>query len=605
MVRFLEQPNDDVSAVWGGVSGLLIHQLDLQAALDAKQTTLVSATNIKTINGESILGAGDLTIASGVAIGDTVTSATAGSILFAGAGGVLAQDNANLFYDDANNRLAIGTTTPSNALEVFGTTSAGGISSNIGYNIQPVTAPGAATATAVAGSGLEIGQYFYRIAYYNAIGDTDTPSSVGVTTTSGNQQVNLTNIPVSSDLSVIGRRIFRSKLGDGSSYGFLVATIANNTATTHSDTFPDASMTGTQASRSIYQKPNLSTGYISVNGIRSMVVDKNITVFGYTAGQNLTQSAGGSTLFGAYAGQNITTGSSNTYIGHTAGAASTTGSDSVGLGFEALRYGTTFTRNIAIGRATLKNNNNSENVAIGYFTGTNSTGTGNVFIGGTNTRGKTSGNFNVIIGNNAGGAITTTSSSTILLGNYAGAYETASNVLIIDSINRANEAASRTGALIYGVTSATVANQILSLGGGGKVGIGTIALTATLDILDTTLAGSGSLAGSILNLAQTWNTSGTPTAIKLNVTDTASNASSLLMDLQVGGSSKIKIDKSGVVTTTAPVILKGYTVATLPTPVVGMTAYCTDLTTPTYLAIAVGGGAVVGKVFYNGTNWIT
>ena len=110
MVRFLEQPNDDVSAVWGGISGLLMQQLDLQAALDAKQATLVSATNIKTINGASILGSGNLTIASGVAIGDTITSATAGSILFAGAGGILAQDNANFAWNNTTDRLVLTNT---------------------------------------------------------------------------------------------------------------------------------------------------------------------------------------------------------------------------------------------------------------------------------------------------------------------------------------------------------------------------------------------------------------------------------------------------------------------------------------------------------------
>lgn len=62
---------------------------------------------------------------------------------------------------------------------------------------------------------------------------------------------------------------------------------------------------------------------------------------------------------------------------------------------------------------------------------------------------------------------------------------------------------------------------------------------------DTQSAGSGSLAGSLLDLAQTWNTSGTPTAVKLNVTDTSSNAASLLMDLQVGGSTIFSVNKSG------------------------------------------------------------
>lgn len=84
-------------------------------------------------------------------------------------------------------------------------------------------------------------------------------------------------------------------------------------------------------------------------------------------------------------------------------------------------------------------------------------------------------------------------------------------------------------------------------GANNNLGIGlSPAATAKLDILDTVLAGSGSLAGSVLNLAQTWNTTGTPTAIKLNVTNTASNAASLLMDLQVGGVSKVKADVSGL-----------------------------------------------------------
>lgn len=54
-----------------------------------------------------------------------------------------------------------------------------------------------------------------------------------------------------------------------------------------------------------------------------------------------------------------------------------------------------------------------------------------------------------------------------------------------------------------------------------------------------------------------------------------------------------------------PVTLQGYTVATLPTGAQGDTAFCTDLTTPTYLGIAVGSGSVAAPVFFDGTNWIT
>jgi len=52
------------------------------------------------------------------------------------------------------------------------------------------------------------------------------------------------------------------------------------------------------------------------------------------------------------------------------------------------------------------------------------------------------------------------------------------------------------------------------------------------------------------------------------------------------------------------VISPGYTVATLPTGVVGMRAYVTNALAPAYGVTVVGGGAVTIPVFYNGTNWI-
>ncbi len=58
--------------------------------------------------------------AASISIGSTVTSGTAGSILFVNSGPILAQDNANLFWDDTNNRLGVGTATPSVALDVVG-----------------------------------------------------------------------------------------------------------------------------------------------------------------------------------------------------------------------------------------------------------------------------------------------------------------------------------------------------------------------------------------------------------------------------------------------------------------------------------------------------
>lgn len=68
-------------------------------------------------------GSGNLSWAAGgggggMSIGGTVTGGTAGSVLFVGTGPVLAQDNANLFWDDANNRLGINTATPAATVEI-------------------------------------------------------------------------------------------------------------------------------------------------------------------------------------------------------------------------------------------------------------------------------------------------------------------------------------------------------------------------------------------------------------------------------------------------------------------------------------------------------
>ena len=78
------------------------------------------------------------------------------------------------------------------------------------------------------------------------------------------------------------------------------------------------------------------------------------------------------------------------------------------------------------------------------------------------------------------------------------------------------------------------------------IGVGT---TDAPTFLAQTLTGqslTGTQATSLVDLATTWlSTTGTPTALKLNVTDTASNAASKLMDLQVGGVSRFNIDKNG------------------------------------------------------------
>jgi hypothetical protein len=65
----------------------------------------------------------------------TLSTMTLGSVLFAGTGGLVNQDNANFFWDDTNNRLGIGTTGPAEHLHISRSASGGA-----GLRVQHTTA---------------------------------------------------------------------------------------------------------------------------------------------------------------------------------------------------------------------------------------------------------------------------------------------------------------------------------------------------------------------------------------------------------------------------------------------------------------------------------
>jgi len=106
---------------WGDILGNIIDQTDLVLALDAKQNLLVNQVNIKSINGISLLGSGDIVIGGGstptldqvTTAGNTTTNAiTVGGLTVA----------TNLIYTDTVNGLVgIGTTSPTAKLQIKGT----------------------------------------------------------------------------------------------------------------------------------------------------------------------------------------------------------------------------------------------------------------------------------------------------------------------------------------------------------------------------------------------------------------------------------------------------------------------------------------------------
>jgi len=114
------------------------------------------------------------------------------------------------------------------------------------------------------------------------------------------------------------------------------------------------------------------------------------------------------------------------------------------------------------------------------------------------------------------------------------------------------------------------------------VGVGGSSALAILNLTGITQT-SASAAG-IINGVQTWNTTGAPTALKINVTNTASDPASNLMDLQIATVSKFKVHKSGAVVF-AP--MTAATAAAL-TPGEGMVVMVSD-TDGTFTSIGLWG----------------
>lgn len=107
----------------------------------------------------------------------------------------------------------------------------------------------------------------------------------------------------------------------------------------------------------------------------------------------------------------------------------------------------------------------------------------------------------------------------------------------------------------------------------------------------------GSVGATIVN----GGVLGTPSSGTVtNLTGTAS----ININGTVGATTPAAVTGTTIISTVV-IRLKNYTVATLPSGVQGNTAFCTDLLAPTFLAVAVGGGAIVGPVFYNGTAWVS
>jgi len=94
-------------------------------------TGFVPTSRTLTINGvtQDLSADRTFTIATGLTVGTTpISSGTNGRVLFQGTGNVL-QQSSSLFWDNANERLGVGTSTPAQTFQVYRNTSAGYLAS--------------------------------------------------------------------------------------------------------------------------------------------------------------------------------------------------------------------------------------------------------------------------------------------------------------------------------------------------------------------------------------------------------------------------------------------------------------------------------------------
>lgn len=257
--------------------------------------------------------------------------------------------------------------------------------------VAPASPP---TATASASAGNPNGTYYYRVSYITGTGETEVTAGSEATVTVANKQVDLTNIPVSADPAVTGRRIYRTVAGASEGVlGKLVTTIGNNTATTYTDNTADGSL---GAAAPYF---NTTGGDIAINGERFLSSSTLSLSLGYDAGR---------------------TGYANTFAGSNAGKVNTTGFRNVGVGVDALQHNTTGYENTAVGVHALDGNTTGrQSCAFGYGALQTATTADYNCAFGTQALSTATGGSNTALGTYAG-QLTTSGANNVSLGYKAG-----------------------------------------------------------------------------------------------------------------------------------------------------------------------------------------
>ena len=295
-------------------------------------------------------------------------------------------------------------------------------------------------------------------------------------------------------------------------------------ATPTTGTVTSIATAGTVSGITLTGGPITGSGTITLGGTLDLSSPPTIGNTAPNSGAFTTlSSTSDATIHGLIVGKGGGNVSNNTVLGVTALDSNTTGQQNVAIGINALTTTTTANNQTAVGYQALRLSTASDNTAVGSTAlQNNTTGSGNVAVGFQALYANTTGASNTAIGRHA---LITNSTGTNLtaLGNHAGAYETGSNALYIDAIDRTNTAGDKAGALLYGTFNATPSSQTLTING-------QVTLPYQLNVNSTiALGGSTGTAGYVLTSngasAPTWQANASGLAI---VDDTTTNATRYL-----------------------------------------------------------------------------
>ena len=178
------------------------------------------------------------------------------------------------------------------------------------------------------------------------------------------------------------------------------------------------------------------------------------------------------------------------------------------------------------------------------------------------------------------------------------------------------------GSLLVAARNAAGAEVVLAAENAVRARVSSTGLAVTGAISATTNTNNLYEAVTLTNSSNTSagmqiltkNGYGNLVSIDMQQVDNGTGADDGVMNIKIATNSTLSTVASisstglavtGAISATTTIKTGGYTVATLPAGTVGMRAYVTDATAPTYNGALTGGGAVTVPVFYNGSAWVS